>query len=370
MKAHRSITGSVVRVGIRALSMLLLSAALLGLVRSAQAQGAVFTSTNSAFANSVIMFHRADNGAVTPISEFFTGGSGTGSSLGSAGAVILSPNGKWLFTVNAGSNEISVFAVKNEELVLVNRVPSGGSLPVSLTIFGNWLYVVNAGNPSSITGFTIGSNGYLTRIPGSTQNLSLPLVTPGQIKFSPFGDLLVVTEQTTDNIDVFPVESNGVADPAVITPSAGTQPFGFDFDLAGHLLISEAATSSASSYFVSTFGALPISKAVANGQQAACWLVTNSLFAWTANAASDNISAYKIAPSGRLNLIQPHSGIAVQLPPGSHPTDEAIDGHGHLYVLDADPGALTALHINVDGTLAIINTTIDFGAGMSGIAAK
>lgn len=371
MRTHTRTTRRTVISRISSLAMLLLAGTFLGAAGGAQGQtGAVFTSTNSSVANSVVMFQRAADGALTPFGEFFTGGVGTGSGLGNAGAVILSQNKKWLFTVNAGSNEISVFAVKPNDLILVDRVPSGGNTPVSLTVFGDWLYVVNAGTPSSITGFWISGKGRLTPIANSTQPLSLTTVKPGQIKFNPYGNLLVVTEQTTNMVDVFPVQSNGAVNSAIFSPSAGTQPFGFDFDGAGHLLVSEAAGSSASSYYVSIFGILPISEAVANGQKAACWLVTNNLFAWTANAASDDISAYTVAPSGQLSLISSQGGVAVQLPPGSHPTDEAIDGHGHLYVLDANPGAITALGVNSDGTLAIINTTAGFGAGMSGIAAK
>jgi 6-phosphogluconolactonase (cycloisomerase 2 family) len=374
MRIHRSNTARTAFGRIIALSTLL-TVSLIGCANNAQAQGAVFTSTNSAFFNSVLMFHRAANGALTPVSEFFTGGVGTGAGLGNAGAVILSPNNRWLFTVNAASNTISVFAVQNNELVLVDCVPSGGTLPVSLTVFGNWLYVVNSGSAASssnsnITGFTIASSGHLTPIPNSTQTLSVPVVKPGQIKFSPFGDLLVVTEQTTNTIDVFPIASNGAAEPAIVTPSEGPTPFGFDFDVAGHLLVSEAGTNSASSYYASTFGILPISAAVANAQNATCWLVTNSTFAWTANASSDDISGYKIAPSGQLSLIQPNSGVAVHLATGFHTTDEAVDGHGHLYALSGNTGSVAALGINANGTLTILNITFPFSAGMSGIAAE
>ncbi|HLK56313.1 MAG TPA: beta-propeller fold lactonase family protein [Chthonomonadaceae bacterium] len=373
MRIHCGMTGRAAAGRNRTLALLLLAGVLLGGAGSAHAEtGAVFTTTNSATDNNVVMFQSADDGSLTQLGQFSTGGLGTGASLGNAGAVVLSPNKKLLFTINAGSNDISEFAVNANGLTLLQRISSGGTTPVSLTVFGKWLYVVNAGQPSNITGFKIGEKGHLTPIPNSTQGLSQALVKPGQIKFSPYGNLLVVTEQTTNTIDVFPVDTEGVADAAIFSASEGITPFGFDFDPAGHLLISEAATSSASSYFVSTFGILPISKAVENGQLAACWLVssTDGRFAWTANAASDNISAYSIAASGQINLIASNAGVAVRLTAGSHPTDEAVDGHGHLYVLDGNPGSVTALGINHDGTLTLINTVGSFGGGMTGIAAK
>lgn len=354
------------------LTTLLLGGMLLSGSRQAQAgEGAVFTSTNAAVANSVAMFSRANNGSLTPISTFFTGGAGTGAGIGNAGALVLSPNHRWLFAINAGSSDISVFAVHHNDLILVDRVSSGGTTPFGLTLFGRWLYVVNGGTPTNITGFTVGDNGHLTPIPGSTQALSVATVKPGQIKFSPYGDLLVVTEQTTNSIDVFPVDANGVASPAIVEPSLGVHPFGFDFDPAGHLLVSEAANSSASSYFVSTFGILPISGPVANGQGAACWLITSKdgRYAWTANTSADDISAYDIAPNGTISLIPEHSGIAAGLRVGSHPLDMIHDNHGHFYVLDQFLGSVTALSILPNGTLAPINTTGSLGNVVTGLVA-
>jgi 6-phosphogluconolactonase (cycloisomerase 2 family) len=348
---------------------LLVTATLTGSANKTQAQGAVFAMTNSPIANSVIMSARAINGVLIPIGEFFTGGAGTGAGLTNATAIVLTPNHHELFAVNAATNNISVFSVRSNELVLLQCISSGGTTPVSLTATNNWVYVVNAGSPNNIAGFSIGANGLLTPIPGSIESLSAAVTKPAQIKFSPFGNVLVVTEQNTNNIDVFAVESNGAASPAITVPSSGPHPFGFDFDPAGHLLVSEAVNNGASSYYVSPYGILDISPSLLDAQNATCWLAANGSYAWVANAASDNLSAYAIAPSGALRLINQSGGVAVQLPTGSHPTDEVIDNKGHLYVLDANLGAVTGLLINANGTLTIINSTPAFGVGMSGVAA-
>lgn len=350
---------------------LLLSGMLLGGTQVAQAtEGAVFTTTNSATANSVAMFSRATDGSLSLTGTFFTGGTGTGAGIGNAGAVILSPDHHWLFAINAGSNDISVFSVKRKSLTLVDRVPSGGTTPFSLTLYGNLLYVVNGGTPTNITGFTVSQDGHLTQIPGSTQSLSVATVKPGQIKFSPYGDLLIVTEQTTNDIDVFPVDENGVASPAIVESSLGIQPFGFDFDPSGHLLISEAKHSSASSYFVSTFGILPIAGPIQNRQTAACWLVASpdGRYAWTANTTANNISAYSIAPNGGIRLIPQKGGVAVALASGSHPLDLATDNSGHFYVLNQFLGTVSALNIQPNGTLTPINSAgkiTSYGTGLA-----
>lgn len=353
---------------------LLLGGMLFGAGRSAQAQeGAVFTSTNSASGNAIVSFKRSLTGQLTYANTVSTGGRGTGAGIGNAGAVILSPQHQLLFAVNAGSNDISVFGVRGANLSLITRVPSGGTTPFGLTISGNLLYVVNGGTPANITGFRIQNSGQLSPIPGSTQPLSQPMVKPGQIKFSPFGDLLVVTEQTTDKIDVYPISGRtGAAEAPIVEPSLGVHPFGFDFDPAGHLVVSEAVASSASSYLVSTHGTVPIDGPVGNGQQAACWLITSGegRFAWTANAASNNISAYTIAPNGRISLSTVNGGVAANLPAAAHPLDMARDNTGHFYVLDQFLGVVSALSIQPNGTLTPINNTSSIGSFVgTGLAA-
>src|SRR5260370_39872876 len=91
------------------------------------------------------------------------------------------------------------------------------------------------------------------------------------------GSVLVVDEGGSTSIDTFVVGGNGKAGPATTTPSVGGGPFGFDFDRAGHLLVSDAALttgqSGATSYDVASDGAVTANgPAVPIDQAAACWL--------------------------------------------------------------------------------------------------
>jgi hypothetical protein len=78
--------------------------------------GAVYTMDNSAVANQAWFFARGRNGELAPGVAYPTGGTGTGSGLGSQGAVLLSGDGRWLFVCNAGSDDVSVFAVTRRGL--------------------------------------------------------------------------------------------------------------------------------------------------------------------------------------------------------------------------------------------------------------
>src|SRR5215207_1245396 len=97
--------------------------------------GAVYVLTNQTV-NAVAAFNRAPDGTLTPAGTFPTGGSGDPVAqpgdpptdpLASQGALILSEDNRFLFAVNAGSDEISVLAVGKSGLTLVDKVASGGA---------------------------------------------------------------------------------------------------------------------------------------------------------------------------------------------------------------------------------------------------
>src|SRR3989449_4555545 len=117
--------------------------------------------------NAVAIFARAAAGTLTVAGTVATGGTGTGSGLGSQGAVVLSVDGRWLFAVNAGSNDVSIFRVSPAGLALTSRIPSGGVQPISLTVHGNLLYVLNGGVSGNIAGFALDANGGAAAVPGA-----------------------------------------------------------------------------------------------------------------------------------------------------------------------------------------------------------
>ena len=127
--------------------------------------GVVYIIDNSATANHVLVYSRAQDGALTALGSFSTHGRGTGASLASQGAIALTSDGKWLLAVDAGSNQISVLSVHGNSLTFASKVSSHGSDPISLTVNQNTVYVLNVGGNGNIAGFTLGSSGTLTYIP-------------------------------------------------------------------------------------------------------------------------------------------------------------------------------------------------------------
>jgi 6-phosphogluconolactonase (cycloisomerase 2 family) len=359
--------GTIV-LGFALLAMLVVAAAATA-SSSGNGPGAVYTLSNYAAGNAVIAFDRAADGTLSPQGTFATGGNGSGSALGSQGALSLTADGRELLAVNAGSNSVSLFRVRPNGLDLEATVPSGGVLPVSVTAHGKLVYVLNAGGAGNIAGFLLDHDG-LTALAGSSQPLGAGSAGPAQVAFTPDGGALIVTEKSSNTIDTYAVGADGRAGAPVVSPSAGGTPFGFDFDNRGHLLVSEAA-GSASSYAVSTAGAAVISGAVATHQGAPCWLVAskNGRYAYTANAAAGSISGFAVGQDGSLTLLDP-SGATASLGATSHPLDEAFSNNGQfLYNLTDGSHVLSAFRVGADGSLTFAGSA-PVPAGAAGLAAQ
>ena len=343
----------------------------------AQTTGAIYLNTNQA-ANEVWSYTRASDGTLTSAGVFSTQGAGTATgNLDSQSAIALSATGKFLFVVNAASNEITSFAVKpGAQLTFVSKVSSGGTFPVSLTLHGSLLYVVNAmGTSARISGFRVSSSGALKPIAGSARKLSTALPTPTQIGFNAAGTLLVVTEKGTNKIDTYTVAANGLATGPNVQDSNGAGPFGFTYDSAGHLIVSEVMKSAASSYTVSSSGTLTVvTGSLLDLGKAACWTVATSnrsfpnQYAYITNTTADTISGFSIASDGSLALLN-SDGKTYILPSGADPLDEALSrDSNYLYALEGTFGGIVGFQIQSDGSLVQVTNILGTPISSYGIA--
>jgi len=336
----------------------------------------VYTMTNAVNGNAILAYRQAENGTLTPLGTFATGGLGSGGGLGNAGGVVLSPDQHWLFAVNAGSNEISVFAIGEEGgLRLASKVASGGGLPVSVAVDDDLVYVLNASS-DLIAGFRLTADGRLEAIPGSLRSLGATGTNPAEIAFNPDGQSLIITEKATNQLAVFALNRDGLADNTprlVATP--GSTPFGFSFSHRKTLLVSEAGGgtngSSLSSYHILRDG-LPkvVDGAVRTLQSAACWVVVtpDGRFAYTSNAASQSISGFRVSPSGDLTLLNPN-GVSATSSGNGNPIDSVISRDGRfLYVLNAGRDTISVFGIGHDGDLSTVGTVQNLPTSANGLA--
>ena len=332
--------------------------------------GAVYALTNQAADNSVIVFDRAANGTLTYSGSFATGGAGAGSGadpLGSQGALAL--QGNVLLAVNAGSNEVSLFQTAGDQLILRDKVASGGQHPVSVAVRGSLVYVLNAGATPNISAFVIDSDGqHLEALPNSQRPLAGGTAAgAAEVHFGSDGESLLVTEKGTQTIDSYKIDRHGYAYGPTSNAANAAVPFGFDVTRRGYAIVSDAGAGSASSYDVGSDGQLtPVGAALALGEKAPCWLVTSpdGTLAFVANAGSGTIATLRIAPDGALSLINGSAGTL------NAPLDMALSNDGtYLYARDAN-GSVTGFEVHADGSLTLVTVVSGIPAGAQGIAAR
>lgn len=360
--------------------------------------GAVYAMTNDAFDNEIFVYERMNDGTLTLADIVATEGHGSGGeepldpvdALGAQSPLIMSDDGRWLIAVNAGSNQISVFEVGKCGLELTDVVDSGGIFPVSLALHGNLLYVMNSALDGNITGFRLSPVGKLHRLLGSTRSLDAGgdnppffLVSPAQVGFTPDGRFLVVTIKGTGEIRLYRVGPTGLPSfLPVVNDSAGTAPFGFSFDAAGHLIVAEpfggmpprtGGAGAASSYEILKNGKLRVlSRSVENLQTATCWMTaaTNLGFAYATNNGTSAISGYRVDADGNLSLLDA-SGVTA--PTGANPVDLAVTPDNRfLYAVNAGAGTISAYSIDpMTGALTGLGEVDGLpDAGAVGIAAR
>ncbi len=335
---------------------------------AAGSAGAVSVLSNQTDGNAVIVFDRASDGHLTATGSYPTTGTGNGGSLGSQNAVVVDEDGSHLYAVDAGSSTLTSFRITGSGLRRIGTVASGGRTPISVAVHGDRLYALNAGGAGDVASFAV-DDGVLTPLADGSTGLSGAGVGPAQVSVTPDGEQLVVTEKGTSLVDVIALDAAGRPAGVTSVTSAGAVPFGFDFDNKGHLLVSEAAASTASSYDVTASGLTTISGAVPTTENAACWLVAtnNGKFAYTGNAGGSlSISGFRVGTDGSLALLTPGGKTGVTT---AGVTDLALSANSHFLYGRLGDGSVAAFAVQHDGGLAPLGVTGGLPAGAAGLAA-
>src|SRR5580693_7969269 len=146
-----------------------------------EAQGGHLYVQTSAIHNAVIHFLRAVDGTISETDRVLTGGAGSGSFnyrvtpagliVEGANSVLITPDKRLLFAINAGDNSVSSFEVaENGKLSLLdvkrtgNTVTgkSGTAKSLEYAPSTRTLYVLHTFGPNQIRLFSVDSDGHLT----------------------------------------------------------------------------------------------------------------------------------------------------------------------------------------------------------------
>ena len=339
----------------------------------------MFVQTDNTAGNRVVAYDRAADGTLTQAGSYATGGRGgilAGSVVdhtASQGSLTNDPRHGLLYAVNAGSDTISVFAVRGDRLALRQVLRSGGVFPVSVAVHGDLVYVLNALNGGSVQGYRV-LGSFLVRIPGSHRALGLDpnatpqfTTTPGQVAFTPDGTQLVVTTKGNGNdIDVFGVGFGGLlsARPTV-NAAPGTVPFAIAFDPFGHLVIAEAGPNALATFDLSRSGTVSLLSQAGTGQAATCWVTLAGSFLFASNAGTPSESGFTSSASGQLSLL---GNTATD--PGAVDAASAAGGR-FLYVQTGGNGIVDGFSVAANGALTKIGAvTVPGAVGGEGIVAS
>jgi 6-phosphogluconolactonase len=347
----------------------------LSLIGASASATTVYTETNNAGGNAVQIFRSGVNGTLNAAGMVSTGGLGTSAGLGNQGALALSSDSRWLFAVNAGSNDISTFAVSANTLTLVDRVPSGGTMPVSVTLHSNLLYVLNAGGSGNIAGFRVAANGHLSSLAGSSRPLSSSTAGAAQVAFDSEGETLVVTEKGTNRISLYTLE-HGLAQGPTYFPSNGMTPFGFAFDRRDTLLVSEAFGGRANASALSSYDIgdeaptlSVIDGSVPTAQTAACWVIIarHGRYAYTTNTGSGTVTGFRVERNGNISRLSADGRTGIT---GGAPTDGATAPDGRtLFVLSPPIGTIVSFEVRADGSLRTLSSAQGAAGTATGLVA-
>jgi len=328
----------------------------------------VYTASNETSGNQVIAFDIDHWGNIKEIGRFDTQGLGTGGPLGNQGALTTDASDRWMFVVNPGDGTLTSFRLQAAGLEFVNRLPSGGFRPISVTVFGTLVYVLNEGDGASsdpnlrydnISGFRFTGGGILVPISDSTRIIDdTQLTAPAQVGFNKSGTVLLVTEKATDTLTTFVMQPDGT--PAA-TPlkrsSAVPTPFGFAFGDRDFVFVTEAnggGPGVTASYRIDReTGAVSDLVDLIHQGNAACWTVLSSdqTIGYTTNTADGTVSLYRINFNGTLEYFF-KAPVDIPIRTGAGVRDAILTQNNHFLVtLNNGAGQVRGFWVTRSGAL-------------------
>ena len=286
--------------------------------------------------NSIIAYGQAEDGTLSMIGSFLTGGNGGDFDGGegldpliSAYAITKTNDNRFVLAVNAGSNTVTSMSVNDDYTLSINNTQPTGDIgpnsvayvPTNRAGINGIVYVSNITRPEflaqgepaqqgSITGFWLLDSGQLVPIANSTRDL---LNRPSAVQFSADGDFVVVASINSgssalasndeNEVVVYTVNADGTLSDQPVSGATSTLrgntegrnlPSAIGFQIVGdnYLVVTEAREfrpdgtppvfpglqdGSVSTWQIETDGALtPINMDVASGEnntgRTACWL--------------------------------------------------------------------------------------------------
>jgi 6-phosphogluconolactonase (cycloisomerase 2 family) len=256
-------------------------------------------------------------GALTNLGTTGTGGTGCGNGFYASNRIITSPDGKYLYVANVGSDNITIFRVNKTTGALTavgSPVATGNSsgcsgrygspphyapgISLAITKDGDFLYAATGGS-QNICIFSVAKNGTLSPVGGL-----VPLPDyPDGISVRPDGKFLAVALVDLNEVAMFSIGPKGALTAVPGSPFAGggsgspNGVAGVDFNPRGDLLFAGYANIGAT--IVDVFGV---------GHNGTLSLVTGSPFTFDLGTSNSNVV---LDPSGHILYVSNQTSSSV-----------------------------------------------------------
>ena len=380
--------------------------------------GAVYAMSNKFDSNTIVGYGRNDDGTLTLVGEFETGGKGGffdgGEGLDpliSAFSLILTQDRRFVLAVNAGDSTISALLINDDlSLTMTDTKPVPGAGLNSIAYNDGLVYVsiidadgqftAEPDQEGALIGFRLLPNGELLDIDDSERELGN---RPSAIQFSPDGRYLIVSSinagsaglasGSEDELVVYKVNRrSGRLSESPVSAAASTLPgndegrnlpsaIGFEIvrdEGKDYVVVTEARefqadgtppafpalqTGSVSTWELQQDGNLePVMLDVLagtdffDGERTACWIEfsRDGNLFWVANALDSSISSYSFS-QGNIELLD--RSTVVGEPPVDGDPFSTTDGFIDLWI--SDDGEYLYQLLGLDGTINVYKIADD-----------
>jgi hypothetical protein len=348
--------------------------------------GAVYTMTNGATMNQILIQSLNASGQLTMINAVNTNGTGVSTTnadpLFSQGSLAVYSN--YLFAVNPGSNSLSMFMISPSDatqLTLLSVQPTNGWFPISVTVNSMYACVLTGGNITGIRCFTYNSSGLfivssfdrnLTSYISQTVPPTGPPQTLSEILFSADNLALIVSVKGINTTSpgyllFYPLSNNMTmlaSSPNQTTPTNAVLPFSMTLvGMNGLLITDPGANGVLTLTYSSTNGTITnsmltsVNTSIAN---ALCW-----------STYSPHIGHYYVIGAQTATIVELNLNLSsnstpvqivqyYQLPNNTgalEATVVSLAGKDYLYVLGTTAHVISGYQLNSAGN-ATANTIV------------
>lgn len=343
--------------------------------------GASYQITNNPDANSLIIRKISSNVNSEFSSSIQTGGKGStlniSDPLFSQGSITRF--GDYLFTVNAGSNNISMFKINPNnpvEVSFITTSPTIGEYPVSVAVNSQYIGVLTGGTNSGINFYKWNSHS-ITPINEWNRSIQLnppqqtppsgPTNTVSEIIFSPDGKAIIVSykgynQSNPGGILIYPIQNNSLASNPVKSVPQGSA-LSFSMSPVGNsaLLVTDASRGYSvfgynSETGETTAATSPFIEVPPHQGRSICWSTFSPQTGnyYLVGAASASIIEVNVSSSNlKSTIVRSYDLGASDLTDANVLT---ISGQDYLYVNSPGDRSVIVMKLNGPGQASVVQT--------------